>query len=200
LKIFATDRKLGWLNAHHNRQMKHVIRPFVLLLCLSGVSFFSCADEYNAWHPCSTASSTQENGADSGPQAQWDLSVSPYTHHWRYSPDHKPVRLAALERRLGQNRFCGIALFNNSFGQPSTYVYAGKRWDGVLDTPELFTKVSAGFIYGYKGKYQHKIPFNDYGIAPAVIPSLGWQFNAQESAQVMVLGTAGLLFAYGRSF
>ena len=101
---------------------------------------------------------------------------------------------------MAHDRFCGVALFRNSFGQPSAYVYVGKQWTGVLDTPKMFTKVSAGLIYGYKGKYQHKIPFNDYGIAPAVIPSLGWQFNKQESAQVMVLGTAGLLFAYGRSF
>ena len=96
--------------------------------------------------------------------------------------------------------FCGVALFRNSFGQPSTYVYVGKQWNGVLDTPKLFTKVSAGLIYGYKGQYQHKIPFNDYGIAPAIIPSLGWHISPEDSAQVMVLGKAGLLFAYGRRF
>jgi hypothetical protein len=173
----------------------------VLALGLSCLSFFCSADENNHWDICPTSPSS-ENGAavEDGDQLRWNISLSPYTHHWRYSPDHKPVFLASLEKRWMRDRFCGVALFRNSFGQPSTYVYVGKQWDGVLDNPKLFTKVSAGLIYGYKGKYQHKIPFNDYGIAPAVIPSLGWQFNRQESAQVMVLGTAGLLFAYGKSF
>jgi len=172
-----------------------------LLLCLSCLSFFCCADDLKRWNPCPSALSTGgDDDADTYAQQRWDLSLSPYTHHWRYNPDHKPVILAALESRVPQDRFCGVALFRNSFGQPSTYVYVGKQWNGVLDTPKLFTKVSAGLIYGYKGQYQHKIPFNDYGIAPAIIPSLGWHISPEDSAQVMVLGKAGLLFAYGRRF
>jgi hypothetical protein len=91
-------------------------------------------------------------------------------------------------------------LFRNSFGQPAAYGYVGQRWDGIAGQPKLFAKVSAGFIYGYKGKYQHKIPFNDYGIAPAIIPSIGYDFEKNASVQAMLLGTAGVLFAYGHSF
>ena len=180
--------------------MIDIVFKLLFALGLSCLSFFCYSDENSAWQVCPSALSTDESDAENDNAQRWNISLSPYTHHWSYSPDHKPVFLAALEERLPHDRFCGIALFRNSFGQPSAYVYAGKQWNGVLETPKLFTKVSAGLIYGYKGKYQHKIPFNDYGIAPAVIPSIGWQFNAQESAQVMVLGTAGLLFAYGRSF
>lgn len=168
-------------------------------LCLGSMSFVCHADTV-LWNPCPGASVGLSEASDTPTPSRWELSLSPYTHHWRYSPDHKPVFLAALEQRLADDRFCGVALFRNSFGQPSTYVYAGKQWNQVLDQPQLFTKVSAGFIYGYKGKYQHKIPFNDYGVAPAIIPSLGWQFNREESAQMMLLGTAGVLFAYGRRF
>lgn len=181
--------------------MKQVVFNLLLLLGSSCLSFYAHAEDDASWNPCPGASlSAAADGADSPPTPRWDLSLSPYTHHWRYSPDHRPVFLAALEQRLKHDRFCGVALFRNSFGQPATYVYAGQQWDGVLNQAKLFTKVSAGLIYGYKGQYQHKIPFNDYGIAPAIIPSLGWQINPQESAQVMVLGTAGLLFAYGRRF
>lgn len=169
-----------------------------VLLCLGGLHATAQALDAPTWHPCPGLSLWADNTTATA--AQWELSFSPYTHHWRYSVDHKPVFLAALDQRLNGNRFCGLALFRNSFGQPSTYVYAGKRWDGVLETPQLFTKVSAGLIYGYKGKYQHKIPFNDYGVAPAIIPSLGWQIDRESSAQVMVLGSAGLLFAYGKRF
>lgn len=179
--------------------MKKIFGRCVALLCLGSVPLFCHADTAS-WNPCPGASVGLREVSDTPAPSRWELSLSPYTHHWRFSPDHKPVFLAALEQRLADDRFCGVALFRNSFGQPSTYVYAGKQWDQVLNQPQLFTKVSAGFIYGYKGKYQHKIPFNDYGVAPAIIPSLGWQFNREESAQMMLLGTAGVLFAYGRRF
>ena len=175
------------------------LRFFGLALC--SLSLGCLAQEGLSWNPCPGASlSAKTHDADNPQAAGWDLTLSPYTHHWRYSPDHKPVFLAALEQRLQRDRFCGVALFRNSFGQPSTYVYAGRQWDGVLEQPKLFTKVSAGLIYGYKGVYQHKIPFNDYGIAPAIIPSLGWHINRESSAQVMLLGTAGVMFAYGQRF
>ena len=131
---------------------------------------------------------------------RWNLTLSPFTYHWYENPEHRPVILGALERNVAGNRFCGLALFRNSFGQPAAYLYVGKRWDAFLGQPKLFAKVSAGFIYGYKGKYQDKIPFNDYGIAPVVIPSIGYSLNRDDSAQIMLLGTAGVLFAYGHSF
>ena len=180
--------------------MAHVVSKLFFLLGLSCLSFYCFADQNNAWNPCPSALSKEQDDAQAITPKRWDVTLSPYTHHWSYSPEHKPVILAALEQRLVDDRFCGIAIFRNSFGQPSTYVYAGKQWNGVLDTPKLFTKVSAGLIYGYKDKYQHKIPFNDYGIAPAIIPSMGWHISPNDSAQIMVLGTAGLLFAYGRRF
>ncbi len=180
--------------------MKSVAFKWLVLVGLGCLPFFCHAKENISWNPCPGVLSAAQDEADSENGPLWDLTLSPYAHHWRYNPEHKHVFLAALEKRLAHHRFCGVALFRNSFGQPTTYVYAGKQWDGVLNTPKLFTKVSAGLIYGYKGEYQHKIPFNDYGIAPAIIPSIGMQINPEESAQVMVLGTAGLLFAYGRRF
>lgn len=181
--------------------MTQAALKFLFLIGFCCLSFFCSAQERFSWNPCPGAALSDEaDDTQRPPGPRWDLSLSPYTHHWRYSPDHKPVFLVALDQRLQDNRFCGVALFRNSFGQPSTYVYTGKRWDGVLEQPKLFTKVSAGLIYGYKGRFQNKIPFNDYGIAPAIIPSIGWQIDRESSAQVMVLGTAGLLFAYGKRF
>ena len=151
------------------------------------------------WQPCPDV--LAESGAPApAKDKQWDLTLAPYAYHWNYSPEHRPVFLSAIDRHMAGNRFCGLALFRNSFGQPSAYMYVGKQWNQLLGNPQLFAKVSAGFIYGYKGKYQHKIPFNDYGIAPAIIPSVGYAFNREDSVQVMVLGTAGLLFSYGHRF
>jgi hypothetical protein len=138
-------------------------------------------------------------GADQ-PKKKWDLTLSPYTHHWSNNPEHKQVLLGALDSHVSGGRFCGLALFTNSFGQGSAYAYVGQQWDGILGNPKLFSKVSAGLLWGYRGEYKDKIPFNQAGIAPAVIPSLGYYVTPKDSAQVYLLGNAGLLFAYTRSF
>lgn len=149
------------------------------------------------WQPCPDVLS--QEGAPP-PNSRWDLTLSPYTHHWRPSNEHQNVRLVALDSRTPGNGFCGLAAFSNSFGQPSLYAYAGQRWDGLLGHPKLFTKVSFGVIYGYKGPYKNEIGLNQLGIAPVIIPSLGYSITPKHSAQVFLLGTAGVLLAYARSF
>ena len=149
------------------------------------------------WQPCPDSLAIE--GGEPPPK-KWDLTISPFTHHWHSSNEHKPVKLIAMDSHLAGGRFCGLALFTNSFGQPSAYGYVGQQWNNLFNNPKLYTKVSAGFIYGYRGKYQDKIPFNHYGVAPAIIPAIGYDFDKNESVQAMVLGRAGILFAYGRSF
>ena len=151
------------------------------------------------WQPCPSSLANTE-APEPAPNERWEVTLSPYTHHWNDNPEHRPVFLGALDRTVAGNRFCGLALFRNSFGQPAAYAYVGQRWDGIGGQTKLFAKVSAGFIYGYRGKYQDKIPLNDYGVAPSIIPSIGYDFEKNQSVQAMLLGRAGVLFAYGRSF
>jgi hypothetical protein len=164
-------------------------------MCLSN-AYAADNGLYN-WQPCPD-SLAQEGGAQ--PAHTWNLTLSPYTYHWRYSAEHHPVKLVAMDRHVAGGRFCGMAVFSNSFGQASTYLYVGKQWDGILGNPKLFSKVSAGLIWGYRGAYKDKIPFNQLGIAPAIIPSLGYAFTPKDSAEVFLLGTAGLTFSYTRRF
>ena len=178
----------------------HAVARRCLALCLfSSLNLHAQTTESPAhsWQPCPDVLAETNAPAQDKP---WDLTLAPYAYHWNYNPEHRPVFLGAIDRHVAGDRFCGLALFRNSFGQPSAYVYVGKQWNNLMGNPQLFIKVSAGLIYGYKGKYQNKIPFNDYGIAPAVIPSLGYAFTPTDSAQVFVLGTAGVLFAYGHRF
>jgi hypothetical protein len=149
------------------------------------------------WQPCPD-SMAAKGGKE--PTRKWDLTVSPYVHHWNANPEHKRVNLFAIDSHMRGGRFCGLAIFTNSFGQPSAYAYIGRQWDNVFGNPKLFSKVSAGLIYGYKDKHQDKLAFNDLGVAPVIIPSLGYAMTPEDSAQVFVLGTAGLLFAYAHSF
>jgi hypothetical protein len=143
------------------------------MLCamLGSAPLFALAEEPSGQrlNPCPEFLTRQDAPALDN-DTQWEMTLSPYAYHWHDNPEHRPVFLGALNHHVPGERFCGLALFRNSFGQPSAYLYIGQRWDNVLGQSNLFAKVSAGLIYGYKGKYQDKIPFNDYGIAPAIIP------------------------------
>lgn len=134
------------------------------------------------------------------PTHRGELTFSPYTIHWSNNPEHKHVVLVALDEQLPGGRLCGVSFFTNSFGQPSTYVYAGKQFNQLFGQPQLFLKVTAGVIYGYVGQYQHKVPLNYGGFSPGVIPALGYKLTAHDSVQVKPLGTAGLMLSWGRQF
>jgi len=165
----------------------------------SGPSASAPAADWQNSNPC-PAWVAAEGASEPAANKRWDLTLSPYTLHWHSSAEHKPVVLASLDRAAPGNRLCGLSFFSNSFGQPSTYVYVGQRWDGLLGNPQLFAKVTAGIFYGYVGQYKDKVPYNYKGFSPGIIPSLGYQFTPSDSAQVLVLGNAGLMFAYGRTF
>ena len=112
--------------------MNPVIRQALSGAALT-LSLFSghAASPYD-WQPCPDALAREDAPANPKGQ-QWDLTLSPWTHHWNYNPEHHHVLLGAVDRYLPGQRFCGLALFSNSFGQPSAYAYVGQRWDGVLN-------------------------------------------------------------------
>lgn len=144
---------------------------------------------------------SREGGTAPAQDKRWDLTLSPYTLHWgAQTPEHKQVILGSLDRAVAGNRLCGMSLFSNSFGQPTMYVYVGQRWDPLFDDSKWFAKVTAGIFYGYVGKYKDKVPFNSNGFSPGIIPSIGYAFSPNDSAQVLILGNAGLMFAYGHRF
>ncbi len=127
-------------------------------------------------------------------EPRYEVFASPYTHHWRFDEEPKQVYLLSLSRRLPNDRMCGMALFNNSFGQPSAYAYVAKTIpDLFVRWPELYVTVSAGIIYGYRGKYKDKVPLNVGGFAPVLIPSLGYRLNDRLSLEVQFLGTAAFM-------
>ncbi len=140
------------------------------------------------------------NPEAAAPTHRGEMTVSPYTIHWSNNPDHKHVVLLALDEQLPGGRLCGVSFFSNSFGQPSTYVYAGQQFKQLFGQEKLFLKVTAGIIYGYVGQYQHKVPLNYGGFSPGVIPALGYKLTPHDSVQDKLLGTAGVMFSYGRQF
>jgi hypothetical protein len=154
----------------------------------------------------SAGANAQDAASASSPG--WELLASPYALHWSYSPEHKNVYMLGIERDLpgapswtgADVTTWGFSAFTNSFGQPSAYAYFGYRWDNLFGYPDLFFKLNGGILYGYKPPYQDKVPFNHNGFSPALIPALGYRLTPNDTLQIGVLGSAGLIFMYSRRF
>lgn len=126
---------------------------------------------------------------------RYEAFFSPYTHHWTPNDEHEQVYALSVSRLLPNHRYCGFSLFNNSFGQPSAYAFAGKSWPGFWQAqPQLYVSVSAGIIYGYVGKYKNKVPLNVGGFSPVVIPAIGYRLSPKSTLEIQLLGTAAIMF------
>lgn len=125
------------------------------------------------------------------------LVASPFSHHWRPSDEHRHVWALGAEWQRSDSWLAGGSFFSNSFGQPSGYLYVGKRWEGLFGRPQLYGQVSGGLMYGYRGKYEDKVPFNNNGFSPGALVSMGWQFNRNASLTAHLLGDAGVMFQFG---
>lgn len=157
-----------------------------------------------------SASAQAQTAAASTPTALaslsgWSFGVSPYTLHYSdakkengWEPDeqeHSYVWLLQAEKKLDERQLVGLALFSNSFGQFTQYLYYGWRFQPFDSLPGLYAKVTGGVIHGYRDPYHKKIPFNhSSGWGVTAIPAVGYQFTPQWSGQVNILGNAGLMF------
>jgi len=138
----------------------------------------------------------------------WEIQVAPFALHWSNSSEHKHVYLLGIDRIhpakpswvAADETVWGVSAFRNSFGQPSVYAYAGYRWNSLFGHPPLSFKLTGGLLYGYRKPYENKVPFNHNGFSPGLIPTVGYQLTANDSIQTGILGTAGMIFMYGRRF
>lgn len=126
--------------------------------------------------------------------------ASPYTIHYSRDPNHRPVWMLGVERQRDDDLLWGLCYFSNSFGQPSGYVYGGQRLYDFSPWPQLFAQWTAGLMYGYKGEYQDKVPFNHRGYSPGVVLAFGWQFSPRYSLQANVLGNSALMLQVSVEF
>lgn len=130
----------------------------------------------------------------------WRLVLSPGMVHVNPSDEHEWVWAVGVERQREDRWMFGASYFSNSFGQPSGYLYVGQRYDQLWHQPSLFFQWSAGLLYGYRGEYEDKVPFNNNGFSPGAVFSLGWQLDPRLSAQLNLLGDAGLMLQLSYDF
>jgi len=141
----------------------------------------------------------EENGNDIPITQTLYVHGGAYTHfHDDDDYEGNPLFLGAELIRSDQWLY-GLGLFNNSFDQFSQYVYGGYQFEFDNSLQNFHAKLTAGIIHGYKGEFQDKIPFNNSGYAPAIIPSVGWKKD-KLGFDVILLGKAGLLFTVGYDF
>jgi hypothetical protein len=139
----------------------------------------------------------QQTSAAGGVDQEKKLSLmfGPYAHHFTYDAEHKDVIMVGLEREHAAAKLDGIVLFTNSFGQLTVYVYPwGGAYHDLGGIKGLSFKWTAGLMYGYVDPYQDKVPFNYKGLSPAIVPALAYEFSPGWSAQIDLLGNAGLMF------
>jgi hypothetical protein len=127
-------------------------------------------------------------------EGHWRLVVSPFSQHFRPSDEHRHVWAIGVERQRDDNWLAGGSYFSNSFGQPSAYLYVGKRFPQLWGEPKLFGQLSGGLLYGYRGAYEDKVPLNNNGFSPGALVSLGWQFDKRTAFTAHMLGDAAIMF------
>ena len=125
------------------------------------------------------------------------LETSVYTRHFHSDPAHDDSQNLILgEWNITEQWLAGASVFDNSFGQSSQYVYGGYRFRPFERLQPLYFKVSAGLVHGYRGQYRDKIPLNHSGIAPVIVPSVGYCLN-RFCSELVVFGGAGALVTFG---
>ena len=125
------------------------------------------------------------------------LGTSVYTRHFHYDAAHDNHQdLIQGEWNVTTQWLAGISLFDNSFGQDTQYAYGGYRFRPLEILQPLYIKVTAGFVHGYRGQYEDKIPFNKSGYAPVVIPSVGYCL-IRFCSEVVFFGAAGAMVTFG---
>ena len=122
-----------------------------------------------------------------------------YTKHYDPDPDHVDDRnMLGFEFQMRDSSLWGLAMFDNSFGQDSQYLYVGRTYR-AFQSDHWYYKLTGGLLHGYKEPHDDKIPFNDLGVAPAIIPAIGFRHKSY-FAEFSQLGLAAGMITAGISF
>lgn len=144
----------------------------------------------------------QENSTTSPQDTPYNLtfSTSVATRHFHPDPAHNNTQhLLHLEWNYEGDMVAGAAAFRNSYRQPTQLIYWGKKIHPLESAPDMYVKVVGGFIHGYKDEYRDKIPLNKLGVAPVILPSVGYCYK-HVCSELIVFGTAGAMLTAGVRF
>jgi hypothetical protein len=166
--------------------------------------------------PCQAQVSTKELAQDDPYKASTKelLQDDPYklyfqtsvaTRHFHPDPAHNNhQKLLNLEWNYKDDYLVGAALFQNSFYQPCQLIYWGAKFHPVESAPGMYFKLIGGLLHGYKDGHLDSIPldhmtYKGVGIAPAILPSVGY-CRGQFCSELVVFGVAGAMLTAGVKF
>ena len=148
---------------------------------------------------CGQAAWGQEKSESGWEVREWSVHFSVYTRHFDPEPDHNnDQNLVALEAAFENDWLAGIAVFDNSFGQDSEFLFVGKAWP-IAASPYWYFKLRAGLLHGYKEPYEDKIPLNGLGVAPAIVPAIGARYR-RVFIEANLAGAAAMTIHVGFNF
>ena len=146
------------------------------------------------------------------------VQTSLWTKHYHPEPDHNNhQKLLNLEYYFNDEvKFfvdpqqagwrddirwlAGGATFKNSYDQQTLYLYGGGRYDYHLsENTKAYAKLTAGLLYGYRGEYKDKIPLNNLGVAPVILPAFGVS-HRRMNLEVVPFAAAGMMVNAGFYF
>ena len=124
------------------------------------------------------------------------VQAAPGVWHFHPSSEHSNFAWLLGAEVIEPSRWlAGFSYFNNSFDQKCQYLYGGRWWPISKSDPNWYFKLTGGVILGYKEPYEDKIPFNHNGVAPGIIPGLGYKMN-RWNVQLNLVGP-GLMMTLG---
>lgn len=122
----------------------------------------------------------------------WYIQTSVLTRHFSPKPEHNNrQKLMGIERNTDESYLWGAAAFINSFEQRSIYGYVGKRFD--FEGTPFYSKLTGGFIHGYRGEYSDKVPFNQLKVGPVILPSIGVKFKRMQTEAILIGANAVII-------
>jgi hypothetical protein len=134
------------------------------------------------------------------------ISIATYSHFnsesepekwWKSGNQNKKPIILSYDRFYSDSNFYGLALFNNSFGQFSQYIYKGHQYESRFNN--IYYELSYGILHGYKDEYQDRIPINtEEGFGIGVIPSIIYSKGKNHYFGLSLMGDAGLIFSYSK--
>jgi hypothetical protein len=127
---------------------------------------------------------------------RWYFSTSVYTIHFNRQDRNNDQYLLNLEWQSPKRWLIGAAAFQNSFDQPSQYLYGGKLWRPFEKAPGVHIKLTAGLLHGYVDEAEDIVPFNNEGFGRGIFPSIGYS-GRRFGTDVVLYGLNGIMITVG---
>jgi hypothetical protein len=124
------------------------------------------------------------------------------TYHWNHNPErNNKQELIGLEYHKTSSKIYGLVHFQNSYFQPTWYLYTGKLYSfKEISDFNLYGKLTYGIISGYDDENgRHSAYMNRLGTFPAILPTFGIGYK-EFIFEVSLFGNAGYIANMGMKF